>query len=89
MNRSMSLRTVANTHAWVEPDALRGRKRVVGVDEATLRTFDMLKRKRIGNPTELERVWLVERCGIKNDDAVPAALHWHRLTCHNGVAGCL
>ena len=87
MNGLVGLRAVADSHLRVQPDAACGRQGVVGVNEAAFRALEVEVGQGVGDAAELERVGAVEGARVEGDDAVPAALHGHRLPRDHGVAG--
>ncbi len=65
MNGGIGAGVVANADAGVQPDAVEGRLRVVGVDETAFRALKVMGRERVGDAAEPEWVGSVERGGVE------------------------
>ena len=79
MNLFISFSIVADPDVRIEPNPLFQSQRVIGMDEATFGTFEMVSSKRVRNTSKSEGGSMVEGCGIEGNNAVPTALYGYGL----------
>lgn len=67
MNLCIALRLITDADVGIEPNTSSGAQRIIDVDEAAFRGFDMVPSKGIWDASKLKAVHSIERFGVESD----------------------